>query len=309
MEERQLIFAIREYLENYKKNSVKAATYDRLLISCKLMENYQIARMRVSNVQAIDIQRYLNQLIDDRYAINTIKKQSLLLTSYLKHAHSVGDISKPIYLSVKIPSEQAVKKPIKRIETYSDSEQRKLRVIFESLDRIAWGAAILMLETGMRVGEVLGLSWNDIDWNRRAIRIGKTLVRLSSKPETFVQYSPKSKTSARTIPLSERAIDVLERIREKTGDEGYVFPYGINPLMPMSYSSLEYHLKVGCKEAGVPYKGTHVFRHTFATNCYHRGCDVKLLSKLLGHADVAITYNIYIHLFGDALEEMRKVIG
>ena len=53
----------------------------------------------------------------------------------------------------------------------------------------------------------------------------------------------------------------------------------------------------------------HAFRHTFATNCYERGCDVKILSKLLGHSDVAITYNIYIHLYGDALEEMRRVVG
>lgn len=60
-----------------------------------------------------------------------------------------------------------------------------------------------------------------------------------------------------------------------------------------------------------PYNGhgNHALRHTCATNCYNRGCDVKILSKLLGHADVSITYNIYIHLYGDALEEMRSVIG
>ncbi|MGI6168933.1 MAG: tyrosine-type recombinase/integrase [Christensenellales bacterium] len=52
----------------------------------------------------------------------------------------------------------------------------------------------------------------------------------------------------------------------------------------------------------------HVFRHTFATNCYYRGCDVKIPSKLLGHADVNIPYNTYIHLFGDALEEMWAIV-
>ena len=63
------------------------------------------------------------------------------------------------------------------------------------------------------------------------------------------------------------------------------------------------------KQPFLPYLGMHAFRHTFATNCYERGCDVKILSKLLGHSDVAITYNIYIHLYGDALEEMRRVVG
>ena len=71
---------------------------------------------------------------------------------------------------------------------------------------------------------------------------------------------------------------------------------------------MRYQIQKACLTAGVPYKGLHVFRHTFATNCYYRGANVKLLSKLLGHADVSITYNTYIHLFGDALEEMRNVV-
>ena len=78
---------------------------------------------------------------------------------------------------------------------------------------------------------------------------------------------------------------------------------------PLTYEAVRYQIQFACAKANLPYLGMHVFRHTFATNCYNRGCDVKILSKLLGHADVAITYNTYIHLYGDALEEMRKVIG
>ncbi len=77
----------------------------------------------------------------------------------------------------------------------------------------------------------------------------------------------------------------------------------------MSYEALRYQIQIACDQAGVPYKGQHVFRHTFATNCYYRGCDIKILSKLLGHSDVTVTYNTYIHLYGDALEEMRSVVG
>lgn len=76
----------------------------------------------------------------------------------------------------------------------------------------------------------------------------------------------------------------------------------------MSYEMMRWNIQVACKEAGVPYLGQHVFRHTFATNCYRRGCNVKILSKLLGHADVGITYNTYIHLLDDGLEEMRSVL-
>ena len=63
-----------------------------------------------------------------------------------------------------------------------------------------------------------------------------------------------------------------------------------------------------CVDAGIEYRGEHVFRHTFATNCYYKGMDIKILSRLLGHADVNITYNIYVHLYGDGFEEMYEAL-
>ena len=71
---------------------------------------------------------------------------------------------------------------------------------------------------------------------------------------------------------------------------------------------IEYQTQCLCKAAVVPYRGEHVFRHTFATNCYHKGVDVKILSRLLGQADVTITYNIYIHLYGDGFDEMYSAL-
>lgn len=76
----------------------------------------------------------------------------------------------------------------------------------------------------------------------------------------------------------------------------------------LSYEALRYQTQRLCKAADVPYRGEHVFRHTFATNCYHKGIDVKILSRLLGHADVNITYNIYVHLYGDGFEEMYEAL-
>lgn len=308
MEKRLLYSAVRDWMQNYKKNSVKAATYDRLAISCRLLEKDPIASFPVDEIRAIDIQRYVNRLTEDGYALSTIKKQLNLLTAYMKYAYSQNDISAPVYLAVKLPSEQSLQKKTREIEAYTYLEQRKLIDILGTLDKPAYGAAILMLEEGLRVGEVLSLTWNDVDWRRKALKVGKTLVRLSSRPESFVQQSPKSKSSIRTIPLSDLAIDILEKLAEAEETKGFVF-YMKDPYTPESYSSLEYHIKRACEQAGIPYRGMHAFRHTFASNCYDRGCDVKMLSKLLGHADVAITYNTYIHLYGDALEEMRKVIG
>lgn len=76
----------------------------------------------------------------------------------------------------------------------------------------------------------------------------------------------------------------------------------------LSYKALRYQLKKACAAADVPYKGEHVLRHIFTANCYHKGIDVKILSKLSGHSDVNITNNIYIHLYGDGFDELYDAL-
>lgn len=310
MEKRRLYIAIGEWLEDYKKNAVKTLTYDRLLISFKLMLKYPIAEYTVRDIDSRDMQRYLNSLVTDGYSMSTIKKQFNLLTAYWKWAMSQGLVQTPVYLGVNLPSESSISTPKIDIQVYTDSEKSKLMRCLRTLEHDQYAAVVLMLEAGLRIGEVLALDWNDILWSRRAVKVHRTLIRMSSEATTFIQESPKSKTSRRTVPLSNEAIEILMKLRDKRGiSDGLVFAKPNDSKMPYSYSSIEFHIRQLCKDLGIPYRGLHAFRHTFATNCYERGCDVKILSKLLGHADVAITYNTYIHLYGDALEEMRKVIG
>ena len=313
MEERVYIYnptiedGIRIWLHEFKKETVKAATYDRLIISYRQFIKYSISRLNVLDVRSVDIQKYVNTLIREGYSMSSVKKQFNLISAYMKYAYSEGYIRTPVYLSVKLPKQQKKKNTTSKIKTYSLLEQRRLLEELYTMKHKSYGVAILMLETGMRIGEVLCLTENDIDWDRRAISINKTLVKLSTqKGVSFVQNSAKSDTSNRIIPLNKTALNVLQKLCD--GSRGYIFS-GDDYDKPFSYETVRYHLRAACKNAGVEYKGNHVFRHTFATNCYRRGCDVKLLSKLLGHADVAITYNIYIHLFGDELEEMRSVLG
>ena len=254
-----------------------------------------------------DIQKYLNDLVSDGYALTTIKKQFHLLTGYLRYANSVGEVPKPIHNMVQLPKRSVVLKPERSVVAYSPQEQIALRRVLEAGTHPAYAAALFMMETGTRVGEALALTWQDVDWLRRSVRINKTFVRLGNAGQTFVQNEAKSFTSNRTIPLSTAIFELLSRLAEKSNaPNGYIFQVDGKPI---GYESMRYHVKMACEQAKVPYLGQHVFRHTFATNCYNRGEDVKILSRLLGHANVTVTYNIYIHLFGDALEAMRAVVG
>lgn len=299
---------IKEWMWQYKSNSVKPTTYDRLETSYKTFLNYRLANMDILSIRTEDLQEFINEMVADGYALTTIKKQYHLVTSYLKFANTEGIIPRPIYNNVKLPNPSMVKKKKVEVLAYSRPEQVMLKRVLRSLERPGYAAALLMMETGLRVGECLALTWDDILWERRALRVNKTLIRITNRRRMEVQDGAKSYTSNRTIPLSTEAYALLENLYEKTKDPyGYIF--AAKDGKPISYEAIRYQIQIACDQANVPYKGQHVFRHTFATNCYNRGCDVKALSKLLGHSDVAITYNIYIHLYGDALEELRCVVG
>lgn len=301
---------IERWLTNSKQFSVKAATYDRLRCSKRLMEHYTIANLTLDELTSEDIQEYINRLVKDGYSFSTVKKQYTLLSAYLKWEYSKGGIRAPIYLNVNLPGKENVAMEEKEKDVFTQVEQAKLMKVLKTLEYPAYGAIALMLELGLRPGEAQTVMWNDILEDRKAIRIHRTLVRLSmDSGATFVQNSAKSETSNRIIPLSNAALNILERIRRSSDSlDGFIFPSARDSSMPITYFAVKYAMIKACERSGVRYRSVHTLRHTFATNCYNRGCDVKILSKLLGHSDVAITYNVYIHLYGDALEEMRKVI-
>lgn len=301
-----LSFEIKKWMWDYKRTSVRPTTYDRLGTSLKLMDKYPISTIVVDELTTDDIQKYVNKLLEDGYALSTIKKQLHLIGAFIEHTNIAGLLTRPIHKGVKLPSEESVKKHKREVIAYTKSQQKALKAVLARHDSPVYYAILIMLETGMRIGEVLALGWDDIDWRRRAVRIRKTVVRIVDKKRSYIQNTAKSYSSNRVIPLSKEAEDILKWMKDTDDCVSDVIFHDENGTR-LSYEAVRWWTQKACCEAGIPYYGQHVFRHTFATNCYERGCDVKMLSKLLGHSDVTITYNVYIHLFGDALEEMRAV--
>lgn len=298
---------VEDWLVRYKQNSVKPATYERLIVSLSLLMKYNIAYKYLEDLSSDDIQDYLNALVNDGYARSTIKKQYNLLSAFITFAVGKGRINIPIHSVIELPSVESVKKEQKRIEAYNRSQQKLLSNFFAKSDDNAKYIVEFMMGTGLRVGEALALKWDDVDWGRKAIHVQRTLLNPANDTLRKVQNAPKSHSSNRIIPISNKMIAIIERQFDMEEDSGG-FVFGTNGN-PFSYKTLLRYVRYACKQSGIPYYGLHVFRHTFATNCYYNGCDVKILSKLLGHASASITYNIYIHLFDDALEEMRNVLN
>lgn len=301
------------WLYRFKQNGVKRSSFDRLLTSYNLARNYPIMETQIASVSTADVQDFVNKLNSDGYAYNTIKKAYNLITGFIRFLLGEGLQVCPCFMNVILPSPENTNKAKEEVIAYKKPEQMKLVATANDMRSFGSIAAILMLETGIRCGEALALSWRDVEWDRKALYIHKTLLFPASTKRCVIQNSAKSKSSNRHIPLSNRAYSLLERLYEestpKSEDEIIFYRQSTNDRQSsMGYNLMSSEIERLCKNAGVEYKGLHIFRHTFATNCYYKGCDIKKLSKFLGHASVTITYNTYIHLFGDALEELRNIV-
>ena len=296
---------IAEWLTTFKETTVKQSTYDRLLTSARALEEYDISNKPIGEITCVDIQRYVNDLTKRGYSLTTIKKQMRIVTAPLKQASALHIIPADPGVGIRLPSRYNVLKPERLIEAYNDKEQTALLDVLSRGQRKGYPAIALMIETGLRVGEVLALRWQDVQLSRKRINVRNTVVRLANKKQSFVQDSVKSESSRRSVPLTPTAICLLEDLFVTKRSE-WVFTNSDGERL--SYEALRYQTRKACIEAGIEYRGEHVFRHTFATNCYHRGIDVKILSRLLGHADVNITYNLYIHLYGDGFDEMYDAL-
>lgn len=298
------------WLDLFKQNEVKPATFDRLVKSNTSLMKYQIAEERLSDVTALDIQLYINQIAKDGYSFSTIKKQLELLRASLRKAVKLKLIGENPAEDVGMPSRKIVKKK-KEVKAYDQKEQAKLsKYIDAHKDSSAVLCAAFMLETGLRSGEALALRWSDISMERHRCHVHATLINPHQPSKAYVQDSPKTDASIRTIPLNLKSTSILTMLRRNATSE---FVFGSSEIKTNSEGRLEYPsliraLKKMCAETGVPYRGAHVLRHTFATNCYYKGVDVKILSHLLGHSDVKVTYNAYIDLYGDGFDDMYAAI-
>lgn len=184
------------------------------------------------------------------------------------------------------------KKTRRPVEALSTAEQTKLvRYLYSHLDVDKTGI-ILCLSTGLRLGEICSLKWEDIDFDNRILYVNRTVQRISvqncESRTVLLESEPKSCFSKRAIPITDDLIRLLQPYR---GDGDYVLR-GNSPMEPRTYQN---RFAKYLEDAGIEKNHFHILRHTFATNCIDSGTDVKSLSEILGHSDVRITLDRYVH--------------
>lgn len=295
------------WLETFKKGKIRPSSYERYQFCLQLLCKDELAQMDIRAIRLEQVQEYINRL--EAMSASTIKKQRLLLNQVFEHAVLTDVIQRNPAQGVQMPP---MTHNTKVVFPYEKDEQEKLVAAFTEEKngrlrfRYGWGA-VLILETGLRAGEALALEWGDIDEEKRTLKVTKNMVRVDGK--NTVQRTTKTESGRRTIPLNARAMEAVRHLKAQAVP-GCPFVFATQTSRHLSYRNLLATMEKACEAAGVEHRGLHALRHSFASNLYARGVEVKIISKLLGHASVEITYNRYIHFFeGEIDDTLRQAVG
>lgn len=219
-------------------------------------------------------------------------------------------IRKGIYVANDANAVQ-IRQDIKPMRVLNKAEQSQLcEYILKKPEACSIGILVCMF-TGLRIGEICALRWEDISFSDQSIYIHHTLQRIQmhrghgAKTEVVVT-TPKSSCSIRKIPLPDEILEIL--VLNKKASSGYVLT--IDEYKFIEPRTMQNKFKKILKAVGIENANFHALRHTFATRCVELGFDVKSLSEILGHATVNITMNRYVHpTYEMKKKNMQKLSG
>lgn len=320
------------WLYDYKSKTIKESTMVRYADHYKQNIKKQLGQKKMSQIKPIMIQRLFNQMANDGYSTKTIADTYNILHSIFKLALQNNIIFRNPCDAVMLPKTKEKERRVLTIEEQKEVLKHATGRVCEQQVRVALG-------TGMRAGELQGLTWDDIDFNKREIRVNKTLVYIRDRASGkyyFKFQTPKTKSGIRTIPMQDDVYIALKRqkvqIKEMqmlasnwnqvAGFENLVFlnvtgrpRQGIdfrNDLLRIE-NAINKERKRVAEQEGTSYEPIahiypHCLRHSFATRCFEAGIDAKTVQNYLGHSSFAITMDLYTHVTEDkAHSEMQKL--
>lgn len=279
---------VRNYTERYERN-IKAVIGKKLL----------------TEVKPIHCQKIFSDMADDGYRTTTIYQTRIALYNMLEFAKENDVIiNNPCKKSVKSDmGKPSDKKEALTIETQKKFLEGATGQSYENQYRF-------ILQTGLRTGELVGLKWEDIDFESKTLTIQRSMEFRYKVGEWRVGPS-KSKSGYRTIPLTDEAIRILKAQKEKNrkikvipmewSEQVFLCRKG-EPVKNSTYDTALFKI---CDKVGIKRFSMHVLRHTFATRCIEGGMMPKTLQKILGHSNIGITMNLYVHITEE--EKLKEI--
>ena len=297
------------WLENYVQPSVKRRTYTRYRDIAEQHIIPEFGELELSEITPYVLQCYVTELLKSGnlrtgkgLSANSVNSIITVIQNTLKTAYSLGKVSE--YVGDKIKRPRASEK---KVECFSITEQKKMEQYILNEGNTRFFGVLLCLYTGLRIGELLALEWEDVDMKKGELQVNKTCHYGKNDSGSFGRITdmPKTKSSIRTIPIPKQLMPHLREAKKKSRST-HIVSNGSNLISIRSYQR---SFSALLKKLNIPHRGFHSLRHTFATRALECGMDVKTLSEILGHKNPTVTLNRYAHSLMEHKKEMMNKLG
>lgn len=278
------------------KSTLKESTISRYRTILDKHLYPQFGNQFVNKINRSDVSEFITMLLSAKcdggkeLSPKSVSGILSVMKNVMNYAQLVQGISVIDFSKIGVKLQQ------KKIRIFSNSERKKLNVYLLNEITFTKLGVLLCLYTGLRVGEVCALKWSDISFLDHRIRIERTMQRIQIPDENghrtqVIITSPKSDSSVRDIPIPDDIYYILEKM--KVSEDCYILTgKKTKYIEPRTF---ENRFSKIIKECGISNASPHTCRHTFATCCVELGFDIKTLSEILGHANVSVTMNRYVH--------------
>lgn len=292
------------------KYRLKPSAYRRYQADFRLHIAPTLGNVPLSKLTAQQVQRLYAEKLAAGVSASSMCSVHTVLHSAMKEAVRLGIVQRNVVAMVQKPRRRFTK-----VVTFTEEQARAFLSAAKG-ERLE-ALYVLALSTGMRQGELLGLCWEDVDLDKGVVYISRSLQEGSDKK--YVLSEPKTSHSRRRISLSQTAALALRQHRERQDEEkkrlrsywdgtyNLVFPNTFGRTQKPAHLRARYFRSVLVK-AGVPVLRFHDLRHTAATLLLRRGVNPKIVSEMLGHANVSITLDIYSHVTQDMQERAAQIM-
>ncbi|MDA9470595.1 tyrosine-type recombinase/integrase [Enterococcus sp. 5H] len=287
------------WLELYVRPNVKQSTFSSYKNKMNVHVIPIIGHLKLESIRKKNIEEILKTMAKTLQP-SSIRTVFSVLQKCFNQAVEHNFLFVNVCTDVELPK---IKRKVNKVLSIKDQEV----LVKEANKELKYFSIILALNTGLRIGEICGLKWEDIDFVNETLEVNRTILRIYKRSgdngkTIVVETMPKSYSSHRKIPMTSFLMEKLTAVKKQSKSE-YVISNKYGALEPRTVS---YRFKTICEKCGIKDITFHSLRRTFATRCLELGGNIAAISSLLGHSSTKMTLDFYVTSF---FEEEKKIIN
>ena len=310
---------LKEWMKVYKKPYISPRTYQGYVEKSKTILEH-LGNMQLQKIELYHLQKFISDLQNEGKSPKSLRHYYSILKMCFDDAIMCRHISLNPTRNLKLPSMRR-----KELNIMTKEEQ----LVFEGfMKKYRMGTAyIVLVNTGLRAGELSGLTWKDVDFENKALYVRRGMQKITTYDDEFNKVKRerkvtdvKTENSYRVVPMLDKVVRILQEYKKKVQaeqeelaelgegfkEDDFIFKTKYNH--PITSEYLRKTCQGICKSNNFRKVGIHELRHTFATRSIEAGIDLRVLQEILGHASYSTTADIYVHILGQVkLSQMNRL--